>query len=96
MVGICKSEVGDSLDLLLGELVALGVCQPDGTFITSLDDLRRHLAEMTVTGEPVLVDGLATRVQRPAGWGNQKVLYDAKGLSRNYAAVVRVLGPVMV
>src|SRR4029450_12327927 len=40
MVGICKSEVGDSLDLLLGELVALGVCQPDGTFVTSLDDLR--------------------------------------------------------
>jgi hypothetical protein len=25
-----------------------------------------------------LVDGLATRVQRPAGWANQKVLYDAK------------------
>jgi hypothetical protein len=24
------------------------------------------------------VDGLATRVQRPAGWANQKVLYDAK------------------
>jgi hypothetical protein len=25
-----------------------------------------------------VVDGLATRVQRPAGWINQKVLYDAK------------------
>jgi hypothetical protein len=24
------------------------------------------------------LDGLATRVQRPAGWTNQKVLYDAK------------------
>jgi hypothetical protein len=36
MVGICKSEVGDRLDLLLGELVALGLCQPDGTFVTSL------------------------------------------------------------
>ena len=24
------------------------------------------------------VDGLATRVQRPGGWANQKVLYDAK------------------
>jgi DDE superfamily endonuclease len=78
MVGICKSEVGDSLDLLLGELVALGLCQPDGTFITSLDQLRQRLAEMAATGEPVLVDGLATRVQRPAGWANQKVLYDAK------------------
>jgi hypothetical protein len=26
----------------------------------------------------VVVDGLATRVQRPRGWANQKVLYDAK------------------
>src|SRR6266536_2613924 len=30
------------------------------------------------TGEAVVVDGLATRVQRPRGWANQKVLYDAK------------------
>jgi DDE superfamily endonuclease len=78
MVRISKTEVGDSMDLLLGDLVALGCCQPDGTFITSLDDLRERLVEMAATGEPVLVDGLATRVQRPAGWGNQKVLYDAK------------------
>jgi hypothetical protein len=78
VVGICKSEVGDSLDLLLGELVALGFCQPDGTFITSLDELHVRLTEMAASGEPVCVDGLATRVQRPAGWGNQKVLYDAK------------------
>jgi hypothetical protein len=28
----------------------------------------------------VLLDGLATRVQRPRGWANQKVLYDAKEL----------------
>jgi hypothetical protein len=33
MVGICKTEVGDSLDLLLGELAALGLFQPDGTFV---------------------------------------------------------------
>jgi hypothetical protein len=33
MVGISKTEVGDSLDLLLGALGALGFCQPDGTFI---------------------------------------------------------------
>jgi DDE superfamily endonuclease len=78
MVRICKSEVGDSLDLLLPHLVEVGCCQPDGTFITNLDDLRGWLAEMAATGEPVLVDGLATRVQRPAGWSNQKVVYDAK------------------
>jgi hypothetical protein len=77
-VGISKTEVGDSLDLLLGPLAALGFCQPDGSFVTSLDQLGRWLAEMTASGEAVLLDGLATRVQRPRGWGNQKVLYDAK------------------
>jgi hypothetical protein len=78
MVGISKTEVGDSLDLLLGPLAPLGYCQPDGTFITSLDDLRHWLAEMARAGEAVVVDGLATRVQRPRGWANQKVLNDAK------------------
>jgi DDE superfamily endonuclease len=77
-VGISKTEVGDSLDLLLGPLAALGYCQPDGSLITTLADLRCWLAEMAASGETVLVDGLATRVQRPCGWGNQKVLYDAK------------------
>ncbi len=77
-VGISKTEVGDSLDLLLPRLAALGYCQPDGTFITSLADLRRWLGEMAAAGEAVCVDGLATRVQRPRGWANQKVLYDAK------------------
>jgi hypothetical protein len=77
-VGVSKTEVGDSLDLLLGPLADLGFCQPDGTFITSLDDLRRWLAEMAACGEAVCLDGLATRVQRPKGWTNQKVLYDAK------------------
>jgi hypothetical protein len=77
-VGISKTEVGDSLDLLLGPLGALGCCQPDGTFITSLDDLRHWLGEMATSGEAVCMDGLATRVQRPRGWANQKVLYDAK------------------
>ena len=51
MVGFSKTEVDDSLDLLLGELAA---------------------------GEAVVVDGLATRLQRPRGWASQKVLYDAK------------------
>ena len=78
VVAISKTEVGDSMDLLLGELAALGFCQPDGSFITSLDQLRQWLAEMAASGEAVLVDGLGTRVQRPRGWGNQKVLYDAK------------------
>jgi hypothetical protein len=77
-VGISKTAVGDSLDLLLGALAALGFCQPDGSFITNLAQLRRWLAEMTAAGEAVLVDGLGTRVQRPRGWANQKVLYDAK------------------
>jgi DDE superfamily endonuclease len=78
MVGISKTEVGDSLDLLLGPLAALGYCQPDGTFITTPAELGEHLAEMAQTGEAVCVDGLATRVQRPRSWANQKVLYDAK------------------
>jgi hypothetical protein len=77
-VGISKTEVGDSLDLLLGPLAAVGYCQPDGSFITSLDQLRELLAEMAQVGEAVCLDGLATRVQRPSGWANQKVLYDAK------------------
>jgi len=77
-VGISKTEVGDSLDLLLPKLAALGYCQPDGRFITTLEDLRQWLGEMAATGEAVVVDGLGTRVQRPAGWVNQKVLYDAK------------------
>jgi hypothetical protein len=33
---------------------------------------------MAEVGEAVVADGLATRVQRPCGWANQKVLYDAK------------------
>src|SRR4029453_9510174 len=52
-VGISKTEVGDSLDLLLGPLAALGFCQPDGSFVTSLDQLGRWLAEMTASGEAV-------------------------------------------
>ena len=77
-VGISKTEVGDSLDLLLGPLASLGYCQPDGTFVATLEDLRHWLGEMAASGEAVVVDGLATRVQRPRGWANQKVLYDFK------------------
>jgi hypothetical protein len=78
MVRISKTEVGDSMDLLLGELAAVGFCQPDGSFITTLADLGCWLSEMARSGEAVLVDGFGTRVQRPRGWTNQKVLYDAK------------------
>ncbi len=70
--------VGDSLDLLLAELAAIAYCQPDGTFISTLEELRQWLVEMAQAGEAVCVDGLATRVQRPRSWANQKVLYDAK------------------
>jgi hypothetical protein len=66
------------MDLLLPELAAVGYCQPDGTFITTLEELRQWLVEMVLSGEAVCVDGLATRVQRPRGWANQKVVYDAK------------------
>ena len=88
MVGISKTEVGDSMNLLLPKLATLGYCQPDGTFITSLDDLRQWLGEMARSGEAVVVDGLATRVQRPAGWPNQKVLYDAKRHAHTAQGVV--------
>jgi hypothetical protein len=77
-VGISKTEVGDSMDLLLAELAAIGYCQPDGTFITTLEELRQWLVEMVQAGEAVCVDGFATRVQRPRSWANQKVVYDAK------------------
>jgi DDE superfamily endonuclease len=62
MVGISKTEVGDSMDLLLA---GLGYGRPDGTFITALADLRERLGEMARTGEAVLVDGLATRCNDP-------------------------------
>lgn len=77
-VGISKTEVGDSLDRLLGELAVLGFCQPDGSFVATLAEVRERLVEMAEVGEVVCVDGLATRVQRPRGWDNQKVLDDAK------------------
>lgn len=42
MVGISKSEVGDSTALLLGEIAKLGICHPDGTFVTNLADLAQR------------------------------------------------------
>jgi hypothetical protein len=68
-VGISKTEGGGGLDLLLDELAAVGFCQPDGSFVTTLDDLGALLADMATSGEAVRVDGLATRVwrYRPSG-----------------------------
>ena len=61
--GISKTEVGDSLDLLLGPLAALGYCQPDGTFITTLADLRQHLAEMSHRSQALPAVGPLRRSQ---------------------------------
>jgi hypothetical protein len=79
MVRISKTEVGDSLDLL-GPVGALGFCQPDGTFVTTLDDRRELLAEMATSGEAVCVDGLATRVQPPAGWATRRCRATPSGM----------------
>jgi DDE superfamily endonuclease len=75
---VSKTEVGASIALLLGEIAKLGICQPDGTFVTDLADLAQRLAEMAASGVAAVVDGLAIRVQRPRSWANHKVLYDAK------------------
>jgi hypothetical protein len=55
IVGVSKTEVGDSMDLLLGTLAALGFCQPDGTFVTTLAELEQRLGEMAEVGEAVCV-----------------------------------------
>ena len=70
MVAISKTEVGDSLDLLLDELAALGFCQPDGTFIEGR--ATRCMDRFAVRKDPagVLVD--LARLHRqdtdPQGW----------------------------
>jgi hypothetical protein len=65
-VGI-STEVGDSLDLLLGKLAALGFCQPDGTFVATLAESCERLGEMARSSEAVVVDGLATGCSDPVG-----------------------------
>jgi hypothetical protein len=77
MVGISKTEVGDSLDLLLSELAALGCCQPDGSFVTTLDDVQPpggdgRIWRGGVRGRAGHAGAATQRV------GHQKVLYDAK------------------
>jgi hypothetical protein len=69
MVGISKTEVGDSIALLLGETAKLGICQPDGTFVTNLADLAQRLAEMAASASEGRPAG-STRAQWPLarGW----------------------------
>jgi hypothetical protein len=67
MVGTSKTEVGDSMDLLLDVLATLGHCQPDGTFTHHPCGPARAATGAGLAGEAVVVDGLATRVQRPSG-----------------------------
>jgi hypothetical protein len=51
--------------LLPEQIAEIGICQPDGTFITSLAELELRCAEMQQTGEPVCIDGAGVRTQRP-------------------------------
>ena len=78
MVAISKTQVGDCLDLLLVRWPRWGIASPTARSSGALQGLRERLVEMAATGEAVVVDGLATRVQRPRGWTSQQVLYDAK------------------
>jgi hypothetical protein len=79
MVGVCKTELGDSITPLLGALAAVGSASSTGTFVTSLAELRQRLTEMATTGEATWVDGPATRGNDHDPGANQKVIYDAKG-----------------
>jgi len=76
ITGISKSAVGDSVALLLEPIAEIGICQPDGTFIASLEELELRCVEMQRTGEPVCIDGAGIRTQRPRSWGNQYQLWD--------------------
>jgi hypothetical protein len=75
MVGISKTEVGDSMDLLFAGLAALGYCQPEGTFITALADLRERLGEMARTCEGGTA-GLAksNAAEHPFEHGNERLV----------------------
>jgi hypothetical protein len=77
MVRISKTEVGDSMDLLLGKLAALGSASPTAPSSPPSPSCASALGKWP-PGEAVMVDGLAIRAQRPSAWVNQKVLYDAK------------------
>lgn len=78
VLGISKTEVGESMALVLPRLAEVGICPPDGGFVASLEELEVLLAEMAAAGEAVCVAGLATQVPRPGKWANQKPFYDVK------------------
>lgn len=88
IVGISKSAVGDSIYLLTSAIGALGFCQPDGTFITSLEDLATHCNEMYLNDELVCVDGMGIPTQRPYSWPNQYELWDHHHHQHGVHAVV--------
>jgi len=70
MVGIFRTEVGGSVDLLLPKLAAVGFCQPDGTFITTLGGLQQRLAEMAQSGERCAWTGWPPGCNDPADQGS--------------------------
>jgi hypothetical protein len=51
---------------------------------------------MAATGEAAVVDGLATRVQRPRSSANQKVLYDGKRHTHTAQGVAVVPAPALL
>lgn len=76
VVGISKTEVGDSIAMLTPELASIGICQSDGSFVRGLDDLESRCVEMRATGEVVCVDGAGIATQRPQSWANQYQMWD--------------------
>ncbi|HVD15512.1 MAG TPA: hypothetical protein VNK73_13850 [Actinomycetota bacterium] len=70
----------DAEDLPDLRRVLYGLHEPPGSLVSGdgVDNPDRTATARRHGQRPSCVDGLATRVQRPAGWANQKVLYDAK------------------
>jgi len=57
------------MDLLLGALGALGAlgfCRPDGTFVTTLDELGERLGEMAASGRSPMGRGVGRRTEHRA------------------------------
>ena len=73
---VSRSTVGRSVYLLTAPIAELGLCQPDGTFIKTLDDLEVRLVEMATAREPACLDGMGIRTQRPYYHWNQYQLWD--------------------
>jgi hypothetical protein len=67
VVAISKTEVGDSMDLLLGPLASLGFCQPDGTFVTTSPTCRSALRRWLMLARPCAWTGWPPGCSAPAG-----------------------------